>query len=327
MKAKKNVPFVSLLVVNYNGKDILKLCFPSLKKLNYPKNRYEIIVVDNGSTDGSIQFLKKEYPDVKIVQNKKNLGYVGINFGLKHCKGKYIYFLNNDLILQKDCLHYLVEEIQKDKNIGMAAHEGINYYNKKLVSGGTWASRIMYCGHHPMEDKKKVREIPYMGSGLIRKSVIDAYGYLFDEDYFIYAEDFDLGLRIRLLGMKTIQVKKARCYHFDSFTMKRVSSPSRNTFLLEKNLLTTFFKLFSLKTIILLFPLVLAARMLNIIKDITRLNFKNAIARARSILWVVFHFRGILIKRTDTQRLRKESDSYILRIFSEKYTLKKPYII
>ena len=327
MKAKKNVPFVSLLVVNYNGEDILKLCFPSLKKLNYPKNRYEIIVVDNGSTDGSVQFLKKKYPDVKVVQNKKNLGYVGINLGLKYCKGEYIYFLNNDLILQKNCLHYLVQGIQKDSSIGMVAHDGINYYNKKIVSGGTWASRTMYCGHNPIEDKKDVKEIPYMGCGIIRKSVIEAYGYLFDPDYFIYAEDFDLGLRIRLLGMKTILVKRARCYHLHSFTMKRVSNPSRNTFLLERNLLTTFFKIFSLKTIILLFPLVLAARILNIIKDALRLNFKNGFARLLSVLWVLCHFRAISIKRANTQKLRKVKDTYILRIFSEKYVLKKPYLV
>ena len=64
-------PFVSLVIVNYNGKDILNICLPSLEKLNYPKNRYEIMVVDNGSSDGSIQFLKKKYPKVKVVQNKK----------------------------------------------------------------------------------------------------------------------------------------------------------------------------------------------------------------------------------------------------------------
>lgn len=320
-------PFVSLVVVNYNGKDILNICLPSLEKLDYPKNRYEIIVVDNASTDGSIQFLKKKYPKVKVVQNKKNLGYVGINRGLKKCKGEYVYFLNNDLTLEKKCLRHLVEELQKNENIALAAHKGINYYNKKLVSGGTWVSRTLYCGHHAPDDNKQVSEIPYMGSGLIKKSVITTYGYLFDPEYFIYAEDLDLGLRIRLLGMKTVMVKKARCYHMDSITMKRFSTPARNTFLLERNTLITFFKLFSIKTIILLLPLIIASRITAITKDLLRTDVKNAYARVRAIGWVIVHPSLIKKKRNAIQKLRKAPDSYVLRIFREKYIFRKPYLV
>jgi len=178
MKRQNSLPFVSLVVVNYNGADILRDCLPSLLKLEYPKNRYEIIIVDNASTDGSIEFLKSKYPKIKIVQNSRNLGYVGINSGIKFCKGSYIYFLNNDLILDKNCLLNLVKEIEKDERVGMVAHTGINYYNK-LVSGGTWVSRAMYCGHHPKSDNEDTKEIPYMGAGLIRKSIIERYGYLF----------------------------------------------------------------------------------------------------------------------------------------------------
>ncbi len=320
-------PFVSLVIVNYNGKDILNICLPSLEKLNYPKNRYEIMVVDNGSSDGSIQSLKKKYPKVKVVQNKKNLGYVGINRGLKKCKGEYIYFLNNDLTLEKKCLYHLVEELQKNENVALAVHKGVNYYNRKLVSGGTWVSRTLYCGHHAPDDNKQVSEIPYMGSGLIKKSVITKYGYLFDPDYFIYVEDLDLGLRIRLLGMKTVMVKKALCYHMDSITMKRFSTPARNTFLLERNLLITFFKIFSLKTILLLFPLVIASRIAAIAKDVLRGNVKNAYARIQAIGWVIVHPALINRKRKATQKARKVSDSTVLGIFSEKYIFKKPYLI
>ena len=327
MKAKKNFPFISLLVVNYNGKDILDICLPSLEKQNYPKNRYEIIVVDNASTDGSIQFLKKKYPKVKVVQNKKNQGYVGINHGLKKCKGKYIYFLNNDLTLEKNCLRYLVEELQKNEDVALAVHKGINYYNKKMVSGGTWVSRTLYCGHHVPDDKKGVIEIPYMGSGLIKKSVITAYGYLFDPEYFIYAEDLDLGLRIRLLGMKTVMVRKALCYHMNSITMKRFSTPARNTFLLERNTLITFFKLFSLKTILLLLPFVIASRIAAIAKDVLRGNVKNAYARIQAISWIIIHPALIKRKREIIQKVRRVPDSAVLGIFSEKYIFKKPHLI
>ena len=98
------------------------------------------------------------------MKNKKNLAYIVSSRGLRNCKGKYIYFNNNDLILQKKCCQYLVQEIKKDKNIGMVANDAINYYNTKIVSGGTWVSRAMYCGHHPTEDKKEVKIVRWQTS-------------------------------------------------------------------------------------------------------------------------------------------------------------------
>ena len=166
-----------------------------------------------------------------------------------------------------------------------------------------------------------------MGGGLIKKSVITAYGYLFDPDYFIYAEDLDLGLRIRLLGMKTVMVKKALCYHMNSITMKRFSTPARNTFLLERNTLITFFKLFSLKTILLLLPIVIAARIAAISKDVLRGNAKNAYARIQAISWIIIHPALIKRKREIIQKVRKVPDSAVLGIFSEKYIFKKPHLI
>jgi hypothetical protein len=127
--------------------------------------------------------------------------------------------------------------------------------------------------------------------------------------------------------MKTVMVKKALCYHMDSITMKRFSTPARNTFLLERNLLITFFKIFSLKTILLLFPLVIASRIAAIAKDVLRGNVKNAYARIQAIGWVIVHPALINRKRKATQKARKVSDSTVLGIFSEKYIFKKPYLI
>ena len=324
---KTGYPFVSLVVVNFNGKDILKKCLPSLFRLNYPKKKYEIIVVDNNSTDGSREFLKNKYPEIKIVKNKKNMGYAGINSAIKHCKGDYVYFLNNDLTLEKNCLKYLVQEIGKDSSIGMVAHNAVNYFQKDIVSGGTWVSRAMYCGHYPKDDDRLTKVIPYLGGGMIRKEIMLKFGYLFDPDYFIYAEDLDLGLRIRILGMKVILVTNALCYHMHSVTTRKFSTPSKNTFLLERNLLMTFLKIFSLKNIILYGPLVLIARIFSILKDLASLRVPNAMARIKAIAWVIIHLGLIVRKRQQIQKLRKTDDSYILEVFSEKYILKKPFLI
>ena len=101
------LPFISLVVVNYDGEDVIRLCLASLIKVDYPKNRYEIIVVDNASNDKSISIIKG-FSGVKIIRNKSNMGYVGVNSCLGKINGKYIFFLNNDLEMEKKCLKKLV---------------------------------------------------------------------------------------------------------------------------------------------------------------------------------------------------------------------------
>lgn len=327
-KKKSKFPFVSILIANFNGKDILKTCLPSLFKLEYPKDKYEVIVVDNNSSDGSVEFLEKNHEKVRIVRNSQNLGYVGINSALKYCNSNYIYFLNNDIKLDKNSMKFLVEEMEKDSSIGMTAHTAINYFDKDKVSGGTWVSRAMYCGHYPNDNNSNpIKIIPYLGVGLVRRSIISKYGYLFDPDYFIYAEDLDLGLRIRLLGMKVVQVKKAVIYHMHSMTMKNTSTVARNTFLLERNLLMTFLKIFSVKKILMHLPLVLLFRVLSIVKDLIKLEFGSAFARIKAIVWIIFNFGMIMKKRKQIQKLRKVEDSFILEVFSEKYILRKPFLV
>jgi len=323
----KKLPLVSVVIVTYNGIEALKLCIPSIIKIDYPKNRYEFILVDNASDDDTADYVKKNYPKIKIIKNTSNLGYVGINSALPFCRGKYIYFTNNDITLNKKCLINLVNKIESDNNIAFVSNGIINYYDRKLESGGTWASKAMYCGHFQRESDASSVEIPYMGVGLIKKSVVDEFSYLFDPDYFIYAEDFDLGLRIRLLGMKSVMVFDAVNYHMHALTMKKYSTRYRNTFLLERNSLLTFFKVFSLRTVLLLLPYVLALRAVSIVKDIVTLSPKSALARLSALLWIASHPNVILKKRKALQKLRKADDKYILKIFSEKYLLKKPFIV
>ncbi len=315
---------VSAVIVNYNGKGLLRVAIDSIKKSKF-KN-YEIIVVDNASTDGSKDFIKRNYSDVKIVENKTNLGYSGINEAIKYCIGKYILFLNNDIKIDSQCISDLVKVMESDNSIGMTAPKLINYYDKKLVSGGTWLSRAFYNGHIKGDGKSKNSEIPYLGVGLIRKSIVDKYGYIFDPDYFIYGEDVDLGLRVRLLGKKTIMVNNAILYHMHAATMKK-SSKAFTTFLMERNLLTTYFKILSTKNIILYFPYALFARFGAIIKDLVTLRISLAISRIRAIFFVLVNFNSISKKRNQTQKIREADDSFIFEVFNEKYLFKPKFIV
>jgi len=311
---------VSIVIVNYNGKDLLKT---ALDSINEDKN-YEVIVVDNNSADGSIDFIRKNYRNVKLIANEKNLGYSGINSALPYCKGDYILFLNNDIKLGKNCIKELLSAMKKDGGIAMAAPRLVNYYNKKLKSYGTWVSRSFYNGH--ISCNAALEEIPYLGVGMIKKDIIRKFGYIFDPDYFIYAEDLDLGLRLRLLGYKLVFAPKAVIYHMHAATAKKFDS-SKTTFLLERNLLTTFFKILSLKNILLFLPYAILMRMVAIAKDMLAFKFRNAFSRIKAIFWVIFNFKVIHEKRKNLQKLRKADDKFILKVFSERYLLKKPLLI
>lgn len=315
-------PKVSIAIVNYNGKDLTLNLLKSISKLNY-KN-YEIILVDNASTDRTLEIVKKNFKNVKLVENKKNLGYSGTNSSIKYCKGKYILFLNNDMELDKNSLNELVKTAESDKNLVMSAPRLVNFYDKKLKSGGTWLSRAFYNGHIKGNDKEATKEIPYLGVGLIKKDFVEMFGYLFDPDYFIYGEDVDLGLRIRLVGKKMLFEPKSLMYHMHSVTMQKQSKPF-STFLMERNLLTTFFKIFSLNNVILYLPYVLFLRLIAIVKDILALRFDLAFARLKAIFSVLFNFNSIIKKRQETQKFRKVDDDYILKIFSESYLFKERF--
>src|SRR3989338_4330254 len=158
---------VSIVIVNYNGKKLLKAILESLKKSSF--RSYETIVVDNNSKDGSREYIRKNYKKAKLVENKENLGYSGINAAIRHCMGEYILFLNNDMEIEKECISNLVKTIESDKNAVMAAPRLVNFYNKSLTSGGTWVSRSFYSGHINGSGRNTSGEIPYIGVGLIRK--------------------------------------------------------------------------------------------------------------------------------------------------------------
>ena len=105
----KNKTLVSIIVLNYNGKKMADNLLKSLNKIDFPKNKIEIVFVDNGSTDGSQEFIRAKYPNIKLVENKENLGFdEGMNIGVRNSKGKYVTLLSNDLTADKNWLKIMV---------------------------------------------------------------------------------------------------------------------------------------------------------------------------------------------------------------------------
>ena len=313
-------PLISVIIVNYNGKHLLKRVIESLKKQNF-SGGMEIIVVDNDSTDGSRNFIKKNYKYVKWVQNKENLSYPGANSGIKAASGDYVLFTNNDVEFKNDCISKMYNVLANDKSIGMTVPKLINYYNRKIDSKGTWVSRSFYCGHLTYGSDDKLKIVPYMGIGLLGMDIIRKLGYMLDIDYFLYAEDLDLCLRLRLLGYNVVYVPDAIIYHVHSATMDKYSTSARKTFLLEKNLLTTFFKICSFNNILILLPYVISMRFILMLKDLITFKFNIFFARLKALFWVIFNVRKIYRKRKHVQTIRKRSDKFLFKVFNEKEML------
>lgn len=212
-------PLVSVIIVNYNGRIFLQKCISSLLVQSYPA--IEIILVDNGSSDDSIEYVKKEFPSIRIIANKGNLGFAkGNNIGIKAANGELIATANNDTVVVSKWVEELVKAINSDENVGMCASKMLFMKNPELInSTGICISRSGACWDRGMfeSDKGQYESIgevfgPCAGAAMYRKSMLDEIG-LFDEDFYAYMEDADIAFRGRLAGWKCLYVPKAVVYH------------------------------------------------------------------------------------------------------------------
>lgn len=229
-------PFVTVITVNYNGKKYLKDCFNSLYELDYPPDKLEIIMVDNGSTDDSMEFIKNNFPKIKIIHNNVNNYCKANNLGIKEAKGEFIALLNNDTIVDKNWLKELLEIINGEKNIGMVSSK-ILFMDGKLQGTGHYELPNFYWSDRGFKEEDRGQydsdgEIDSASncSILYRKACLDNIDLL-DEDFFIFLEDVDMSIRCRNKGWKILYAPKSIVHHqFHASTDKELID-----FLCEKN--------------------------------------------------------------------------------------------
>ncbi|PJI09718.1 MULTISPECIES: glycosyltransferase [Clostridium] len=248
-------PTVSFIIVNYNGVQHLKNCFSELKKLSYPHEKIEYIVVDNGSKDGSVQFLEKNYPEVKIIKNDSNEGFAKPNDdAAKIATGEYLALINNDMKLDKNWLNDMFETLENcDDKYACVGSKILNWDGSKLDFAGGSVSFAGYGYQYDFGITTKEAEKKYNkdmdilfacgGSMIIKKDVFLEIGG-FDKDYFAYYEDVDLGWRLWVLGYKVRFCSKAICYHRHNGTSKKFNQHKMKT-LFERNALYTIYKNYS----------------------------------------------------------------------------------
>jgi len=208
---------VSIIIVNYNGIQFLPKCLDSIIS-NYYKN-YEIILVDNNSTDNSIGYVKEKFPHVKIIKLDKNYGYAEpSNIGAKEAKGDFLYFLNNDTILHVDSIVELVKASQDpDIAIGQSL---LLKPDETVDSAGDFITTmgIAYRSHNKPSSLKPI--LSARGASMIikRKVFWDLGG--FDKKFFASFEDVDLGWRAWIYGYKVVLIPNSIVYHLGGKTVK-----------------------------------------------------------------------------------------------------------
>lgn len=296
-------PLVSIVIVNFNGKRYLKSCFDSLYQGTY-KN-IEIIFVDNGSTDGSVEFVKENYKNIRIVKNKKNLGLsTASNKGAKVARGKYLFFYNNDTIANKNLIANLIKAMEEDPTIGICGSSTYTYDGRHLINAGVPCDIFGYPYGRG--------EPFYVDAGIfIKRNVFYKIG-AFDEKMFLYGEDRDICWRSWLYGYKVVVVKDAIFYHDSACITKDLRGYHTNIhkrFWGEFNSLRSILKNYSLGFLYFILPLFIAINITEIfifflkgkIYIIKNVYIKSYIENLKNI-------KDTLRKRSNVQKKRRTSD-------------------
>ncbi len=231
---------VSVIILNWNGKRFLKDCLGTLLKQDYPN--FEVIFSDNGSSDGSQEFVREKFPSVRIVENGENLGFSGgNNAGIRAARGEYIVLLNNDMVFhRKDCLSELVKAAESDKRIGIVGGMFLWVSQPKRIQNIRGASLpkvlpslsiaaltniAVSTADAPFEeDMGQYKELIDIDAvdGLIKREVIGRIG-LYDEKFFFTYDDADFCYRAKQAGYRIVTNPNAKMWHVGAGTISAVT--------------------------------------------------------------------------------------------------------
>ena len=315
---------VSIIIPHWNGIDTLSECLISLFKTRH--DSYEVIVVDNASTDGSQPWLKNTYPQVKLIENDKNYGYAGgCNRGALEANGDYLIFLNNDTIQDPDWIQNLEKFMKKDKMIAAVQPKILNYFNKRIFdyAGGSGGYMDRFCfpfarGRIFSKQEEDIGQYNdskqcFWSSGtafMIRKELFFEAGK-FDEYFFSHMEEIDLCWRLQAMGFQIWVEPDAVVYHKNALSMPMHSH--KKHYLNHRNSLLMLFANYSFKNTLILGSGRIMFELIALGYSTLKLDWKHASAIIRSLLYLLFHVNIILKRRYNFKKIRKEKDKDIMK--------------
>lgn len=239
---------VTIVIPNYKGKEYLYSCVKSLYEKDHTEKK--ILIIDNASNDGSIDEVKKEYPDVECIMLDKNYGFCrAVNIGIEKSDTPYVILLNNDTVIKENYVGYLLEAIKNAPDTFSIEPKMIQYHDQsKIDSAGTYYNAMgwafAYGKDREIEKYNHARKIfaACAGAAIYRREIFDEIG-MFDEKHFAYLEDIDVGYRARIAGYNNRYEPKAEVIHVGSaasgarYNEFKIRLSSRNNiYLLYKNM-------------------------------------------------------------------------------------------
>ncbi len=325
MPRKPENPLVSFITVTYNGRKFLPILFDSLDKLTY--SPVELIMVDNASTDDSVDFVRRNYPMVKIIQNPENYMFArGNNEGIRVARGEIICLINNDVRIDPGFLSRIVDQFMKIPEMAAcqpkvldlndpqrfeyagAAGGFVDRYGYPFMRG-----RLFFTLEEDLGQYDDLQEI-FWSSGacfFIRRSVLDQVGLL-DEDFHLHMEEIDLCWRMHLRGFRIFCIPDARVWHKGGGTMASTNPRKlfwnfrNNIFLLVKNL--------QLINLLRIMPARLVLDGIALARELVSGKLKNAGSIISAYFWILTNLNTVFGKRREVQKARTENDSEIFRL-------------
>ena len=219
-------PRASIIVLGYHGWHYIEPCLESVLDQDIPLDSYEVLYVDNRSLDDSSPRVRAGFPDVRVIALDRNYGYAeGNNRGFAEARGEYVVFLNEDTVVHRSWLRELIEAVSASPEIA-AGHANIiqPWYpeytgiSERAFPEAAYTSEVNRLGYVqyaklPVNDRPVDTLFLHGVCIILRRDVGEALQYVFDPDFFAYAEDLDLGLRVRALGYRSVVAAKAVVYH------------------------------------------------------------------------------------------------------------------
>jgi GT2 family glycosyltransferase len=277
-----NMSHVSIIIPSFNGQHLLAESIPALMKQTYPD--FDVYVVDNGSRDDTVKWLRNEYPQVHIIENAENKGFAAaVNQGILSSDAPYVCTLNNDVVVDAEWIRSLVKAIESESDVGMCASKLLFFHKPSVInSSGICVDRagIVWDREGGVSDSQRLDNGlnvfgPCAGAALYRRQMLDEIG-LFDEEYFAYFEDVDLAWRARASGWRCAYVDSAIGYHHHSSTS--VNGSRFKNFQLGKNKVRLLLKNFPFRTLWWYIPVIL-------VYDVLAVGYQLAVNKAFQTLY------------------------------------------
>jgi GT2 family glycosyltransferase len=315
-----DLPTITVVVVNHNGRKHLSECFSSLRELDYPAERLELMLVDNASTDGSVEYMRRELPGVRVVEAPTNLGFGGgNNLGAEEANGDYLLFLNNDMRADPKLVKGLLAAISSGPGIVCAGAKILNWDGSEIDFAGAGLHFAGYASQEGYGSPAFPNKYPLIkpilfacgGAMMILRDTFRAAGG-FDADYFAYYEDSDLGWRLWLMGHEIVFAPKAMVYHRHHGTTGSLSASDQQA-LYKRNALFSVIKNYSDEYVFR----VLSAALLGLTHaQAVRAEDESTLTAIKE---VVEDLPNLMRKREFVQSKRRRSDREVAEFFQNPF--------